>query len=264
MANPAADYTVELVTANPAAKVQVIGDQVLVATPADVGKVVEVAADGSLGLATIAIPPAPASGLLAERPAASPARLGMYYVATDVNGGTAYLCNGAAWVQTGKGVAERYLPLHVHKTASEARANTIVLAADNHLAVPMEANWRYKVELFLVYHSPAAADFKLQFDVPAGGASRLSSPRLLTTAATPDDPISGAAQLANATPYSMGAVGVSPPSTNVISLMLQGFAYAVGVAGNFTVSWSQVTANAGNTTVGLNSFLLLWPVRQDA
>lgn len=51
MANPAADFTVELVTADASAKVQVVGDQVLVATPADVGKVVVVAADGSLELA---------------------------------------------------------------------------------------------------------------------------------------------------------------------------------------------------------------------
>lgn len=50
MGNPAADYTVELVTANANAKVQVVGDQVLVVTPEDEGKVVVVGPGGVLEL----------------------------------------------------------------------------------------------------------------------------------------------------------------------------------------------------------------------
>lgn len=49
MANPAADFTVEVV-AESDTKVTLVGNQLLEATPADVGKVVSVAADGSLEL----------------------------------------------------------------------------------------------------------------------------------------------------------------------------------------------------------------------
>ena len=54
MPDPAADMTVQLVPADGAgadAKVTVVADQVLTATPADEGKVVTVAADGTLELA---------------------------------------------------------------------------------------------------------------------------------------------------------------------------------------------------------------------
>lgn len=54
MANPEADYTVELVVANASAKVQVVGDQVLVVTPEDEGKVVVVGPDGVLELDAVA------------------------------------------------------------------------------------------------------------------------------------------------------------------------------------------------------------------
>lgn len=49
MANPAADFTVEVV-ADSGTKVTLVGNQLLEATPADVGKVVSVAGDGSLVL----------------------------------------------------------------------------------------------------------------------------------------------------------------------------------------------------------------------
>jgi hypothetical protein len=50
--NPAADQTVQIVTDPDAAdlRVQVVGDQVLTATPADVGKLVTVGEDGTLEL----------------------------------------------------------------------------------------------------------------------------------------------------------------------------------------------------------------------
>lgn len=47
----APDFTVKIVSDNPDAEVSVVGNQVIEATPADVGKVVTVAADGSLVLA---------------------------------------------------------------------------------------------------------------------------------------------------------------------------------------------------------------------
>jgi len=146
----------------------------------------------------------------------------------------------------------------VKKAASTIRTATTTLADDPHLTIPIVVGQFYDFKAFVVVNGPAAADFQFQWTVPTGAVSRFSVARMPTTAASMTDGVYVGKQISNNSPDTAGTFGTG--ATGQVPLLFQGFVYnpaAGGTAGNLTLQWAQNTSDPGNTTVAINSYIVL-------
>lgn len=136
------------------------------------------------------------------------------------------------------------IPVVIRKSADETVNNSDALQNDDTLVLPVEASSVWDIKLFVLYNSGATPDLKLAFTVPASGTiyAYLSG----FEAGTVDPMYVNAAT----TPVVFDGTG----SNNA------GFIHLIFVnstnAGNVQLQWAQNTANASDTKVLANSFML--------
>jgi hypothetical protein len=95
------------------------------------------------------------SGVLSARPAASASLAGCTYLATDVNGGTLYECNGTAWLQSAAPVT---LPQQVAQFVTLAQFAALTPTDDMRVILQIDAangiNWPLR------YNASSASPYK--------------------------------------------------------------------------------------------------------
>lgn len=122
----------------------------------------------------------------------------------------------------------------VRKSANETVNNSAVMQDDDELLFAVAANTSYYFELFLIVLSQAAADIKLSFTMPAGGAVNFQIGTSEYTAAdTPSVSTDGGDQI----------------------ITIRGIARNSSTAGNCTLQWAQNAADASDTIVKTPSLL---------
>lgn len=151
-------------------------------------------------------------------------------------------------------------PTRAFKSGSTVRTNTVALAADPDLVLPVEAGKFYKVELCLNYaveRSTAGVgapggNLKIAFDI---AGAPITAPITLFL-----DTISGISDITNETVIDPVFAGTfNGPSTR------EDVAYWVGrlqapASGNLVLTWAQSISNADDTILRAGSFLLLQPI----
>ncbi|MGH8575350.1 MAG: hypothetical protein ACREXJ_00190 [Gammaproteobacteria bacterium] len=124
--------------------------------------------------------------------------------------------------------------LGVYKTTDTTRSSTTTLAADPHLTLDIDANAVYLLTFRAAVQSPAAADLKWDWSLPASATMHH-----YTYAVT-------------------GGTGSFTPATSSITLATTGGADGViiygtiitgATAGNVTWRWAQAVSDAGSTIV---------------
>lgn len=128
---------------------------------------------------------------------------------------------------------------YILKSADETVNNSDVLQNDNDFIFAGVANAVYLVDLSLKLVSQAAADWKMQWDLPSG-ASYL-------TGCWSTETVSAVKYLTN--PDSIAQVNTQP-FTWVRSIIVIG-----ATAGNVTLQWAQDTADGSDTTIYQNSVM---------
>jgi hypothetical protein len=136
--------------------------------------------------------------------------------------------------------------LFARKSADETVNNSATYQADDHLVVAGAASITYAVVLNMIVNSGTTPDIKVRFTLPAGATATNWSVHLTQSGAT--------ATIASMTTGS--GVGTAAVDEGLLFL---GLIIMSTTAGNIQVDWAQNTANASNTIVRSNSYLLLQP-----
>lgn len=121
------------------------------------------------------------SGLLGSIPAASATNANAMYLATDDNGGTLYISNGATWTKVAPGKTQQMTPLDGSVTAAKIASQPIVnLAAD----LVVDLTYRFKLVILntgsgvrtVTLPSDAGAAYGIgdSIDFMQSGANRIS------------------------------------------------------------------------------------------
>jgi len=137
----------------------------------------------------------------------------------------------------------------IHKTADQIVNNSNVLVNDTHLLFPVGANEVWSVFLYCRVLTTAAADFKYAFAVPAGGSLPFTANHLFMTW--------GGAFLNNILSREF-AVQQQPAVQATVDWVLLVWGVYIGGAnaGNVQFQWSQQAAEATNTTVYKDSYII--------
>ncbi len=144
-------------------------------------------------------------------------------------------------------------PMQAWKTTSTTRISTATNTADPDLTLPLEANALYKLEYMLLYSTNATADFKWQWSVPSGttGNHVISAIQVGGAGTAQTEDLAIAYTLA----ANAGAGGLG--SSSPFSVLGRGWVDTAATAGNMTLTWSQFTLTAVNTTLEANSWMEL-------
>jgi hypothetical protein len=138
------------------------------------------------------------------------------------------------------------LPLAKVKSADETVNNSATRQNDDHLAIVVEVNTLYILEMDFVFNSGATPDFQFGFSFPAGTGGRV---------------IGMAHDTAGAVFTFTADLAVSNPSLNGIGadahVHVSGQVLTAGTAGTLQFRWAQFTANASNTIVRQGSSMRL-------
>lgn len=134
-------------------------------------------------------------------------------------------------------------PTIVRKTADETVNNSTTLQNDDHLLLAVAANEIWFISVFFIFNSTSVADLKYAFSLPTGATAQKQ--HLLSAVATPSDATT-ATKLSGE-----GAIRWS----RVYVLYIGG-----ANAGNVQLQWAQWLAEASDTQVLTNSFILAWKV----
>lgn len=147
------------------------------------------------------------------------------------------------------------LHLIARKTANQTSTST-TMADDTHLALPVLANEAWFISMYLLMDSPAAADFKAAFTVPAGttgtwgfvqydaanGLGWISAPGAATTG-------SNVGALT-----AVQTIGTLAPGI-MMAVAIHAIIAVAGTAGTVRFQWAQIVAS-GTTTVFTNSLMM--------
>ncbi len=125
----------------------------------------------------------------------------------------------------------------VRKTADETVNNSDVLQNDNELLLPVLANEVWAGTIFIKQNSSTVADIKFALIVPAGATMIFGSPE------TPE-------YQTNANP--VPRLGRAAEWLDTLEFIVANAA----TAGNIQLQWAQATAEATNTIVRANSYIL--------
>lgn len=140
------------------------------------------------------------------------------------------------------------IPPTVRKTADQTVNNSNVLVNDNHLLFPVLANEVWTFDIRLRIQSTTVADFKYAYALPAGGDVKLH------LAATAFDSDIADIERDNTNLGGLIAIGAAPPSVYVV---ISRVLYIGGAnAGNVQLQWAQNTAEATDTKVLANSYIV--------
>jgi len=131
----------------------------------------------------------------------------------------------------------------VVKKVDQTKTADTTLADDDELVVALEANKMYGYFFVLFIISPAAADYKIRFDIPAGATSAFTGLIRMDSVGEAIDAEASRAMLTSGINQSMGAAG------RVVM---------AGTAGNLAMQWAQNSSNAGNTITQRGSYLVVW------
>jgi hypothetical protein len=150
--------------------------------------------------------------------------------------------------------AAALLPVRFQKSSDETITADATLNVDADLQVPLPANTTRIITGKLFYTTTAAADFKFRHTGPAGAVrvrvKRLSMAPGDTTAVGLTDTAYSAADIVVAGGAGSGVIELTAAIENGAT------------SGNFGISWSQNTSDAGNTTLEKESYLESAPVPQ--
>lgn len=141
-------------------------------------------------------------------------------------------------------------PRFVRKTVNESLTTNTTIQNDDELVIAVAASTNYEVDCYLIWNSPAAADFKLQWSTPAG-VSGYWTPTTQNLAAGAGTVYQGA--LAWATQAQLEGQGADT-FTRISGVL------TTTAAGNLQLQWAQ-NAASGTTTVGAHSFIKLTKVQ---
>lgn len=143
---------------------------------------------------------------------------------------------------------QRMLPLVAYKSGDQSVTSSTTLVNDSALAVPVEANAVYKVELLIYYAggTHATADFKYNFTFPSGAGSASVRYLGLSTAL--------AIQYGTVVLGGAGAFGTNGTG-NILTVDLEFNLTTSSTAGNLQLQWAQNTSNATATTVKAGSIM---------
>lgn len=139
------------------------------------------------------------------------------------------------------------VPRDVIKLADESLSTSTAIQNDDELFISVAASTKYKVEMWLVFNSPAAADFKLQWTTPVGVAGWWR-PAATNLAAASETIYQGSLA------WSGGAQIEGSASDKSIEVV--GILVTAGTAGTLQFQWAQ-NSSSGTTTVKANSVLTL-------
>jgi hypothetical protein len=139
-------------------------------------------------------------------------------------------------------------PIFVRKVSDETVNNSAVLQNDDELVAAVVANATYEVFLRLIVNSGTTPDFKYTFTAPSGATGSAQ----LYTGSNPD---TAASSLQG--PASITATGAASGVGADQVILVQGILIVSSTSGNLQFQWAQNTANASNSSVKANSYLLL-------
>lgn len=141
-------------------------------------------------------------------------------------------------------------PLSVARTTSQSVNNSTAFVADTTLLLPLAANSTYHVSAMFVVSGPQAADWKQQWTAPAGAAGTRFTHGPSTGATSVRDNNVNFRSASLTTTLSYNTDG-SEPSAIREEIWLT----TSGTAGNLTLTWAQLVATVGNTTVQAGSWM---------
>lgn len=144
-------------------------------------------------------------------------------------------------------------PTIVRKTADETLGNSTTVQADDHLLFAIETSGFYTFSLYVIYQSPAAADIKWNWSLPAGATGQ--SLAIYMTTGTTDCQTNNTPNIReNALTVEMAA-GSEADAVNCV-FQVKGQVLSGGTAGNVVLQWAKLVGDAGTTRVMTNSYLI--------
>jgi hypothetical protein len=140
-------------------------------------------------------------------------------------------------------------PQGVVKPASQNVISSTVLVNDTDLVLPVAANASYIFDCFLDFTSVSGADLKVSWAVPSGAS-------LLYQALHNEGGATGLnnSQLIYADSNTLFCAG---NGATQVAAGLNGSLITTGTAGNLQLRWAQNTSTASNTTIRVQSYLML-------
>ena len=141
------------------------------------------------------------------------------------------------------GVANHVATQYAVKTADEVVNNSDAYQNDDELVIPIDANSRWNLLLFIFYNTPAAADLRYRLTVPSGMTGTLFDGNFGLS-------IRGTTEITAARfPNGDGTNQVTQQWADI---------QAGAVGGNVTLQWAQRVATVGDTTMLAGSWILGW------
>lgn len=140
----------------------------------------------------------------------------------------------------------------VAKSANTTKNNDATVADDPHLTIANVPIGTYAVRAFLKYESSTAADFKAGLTATSGASASLAPRGLISTATTSTSGVNSQASYALANTPPLGGVGAGTQ----VGAELVG-TLTLTTAGTVTVKWAQNTADATDTILYADSWLIL-------
>lgn len=143
----------------------------------------------------------------------------------------------------------RYQPisLHARKTADSTRNNTDVLATDPHLTIAVAANAVYEFEMFGWFDASSNADIKSAFTAPAGATVTWGPPIYSSSGGT----------IVYGSKLTSGSVIINGSGVGTARMLhFKGVLRTAGTAGNLVFQWAQGAAEATDTTLHAESYLV--------
>jgi len=149
-----------------------------------------------------------------------------------------------AYVDAGGGGASGQTFARVVKKITETVVSSTTLQDDDELFVALEASKTYGFILYMPHISPAAADIKYAFSVPAGAVGRRNQGVWDSNVSRTDVGIG--------TSNSVNTGGTDS------TMIIYGHLIMDTTVGNLQFQWAQNISNAGNTQVMQGAFLVVW------
>lgn len=138
---------------------------------------------------------------------------------------------------------QQFAPITAWKAADTPRSNTVTLANDSDLLIPMVANGNYIFAAVLFATGPAigTGDLSVAFTWPAGAACAWGSAGLNSASAVPNW---NGARNTSASSVAFGVNGAS-----LSWALIAGSCQNGGTVGNLQLEWSQNASNSTATTL---------------
>lgn len=154
-----------------------------------------------------------------------------------------------------KAVSDSIRPISkVRKTADQTVTNSTVFVPDNHLFLPVTANFVYSLEAYIQYLGPADPLGGIKFDWtgPAGFTIDWTNFGVLGVGVGTLTSYDVVAETAAG-----GRFHGTANTSTTLSFHFAGTVVIAGTPGTLTLRWAQAAANATGTTVKTNSWLRL-------